>query len=349
LPETLKIHDQSRFEFHYIYFLPWKNQMVEEIRKSGGLVTCLPSSNNFQIIFKYRAIIHYIKTNDIKLVHCHLPWAGMVGRIVHRVTGVSVIYTEHNKQERYHWITRLMNRLTFNWQSQAIAVSNDVAESIKKNIQLKIPVQEILNGVNTGYFKRDFKRGGKLRQELNIPEGALVVGTIAVFRFQKRLTEWLTIFSETCKTFPETYGIIVGDGPMKPELVQAIDSLGLKEKVIMPGLQTDVKPWLSAIDVFMMSSVFEGLPIALLEAMSMECAIVTTDAGGIKEVIRHEQDGLLVGVAQWQDLKNNLEKLFRDKNLRISLGLAARKRVEESFGMGRMVKELEDLYTTVVK
>ena len=62
----------------------------------------------------------------------------------------------------------------------------------------------------------------------------------------------------------------------------------------MVGLQTDVKPWLTIMDVFMMTSQFEGLPIALLEAMSMECAILTTDAGGIKQVIRNDEMGLMV-------------------------------------------------------
>src|SRR5690242_17835219 len=117
LPETLKLHNQSRFEFHYIYFLPWKNQMVEEIRKHGGVVTCLSASNSVQIVMKVWAIKKYIKRNDIRIIHCHLPWAGIVGRIVHRMMGVLTLYTEHNKQERYHVVTRLMNKLTFNWQS----------------------------------------------------------------------------------------------------------------------------------------------------------------------------------------------------------------------------------------
>jgi len=344
LPETLKLHDLSKFEFHYIYFLPWKNQMVESIQRSGGVVTCLSASNNIKIMLKVFSVIRYVKENNIQLIHCHLPWAGMVGRVVYKLTKVPVLYTEHNKQERYHFLTKAMNKLTFNWQSAAVAVSNDVAASIQKNIRPRIPVHEILNGVNTHFFQRDSEEGKRLKQQLNIPDDAIVMGTIAVFRFQKRLKEWLEVFATVSAKHPNVYGIIVGDGPLKEEIIQYRKELGLEEKVILPGLQTEVKPWFNTMDIFMMTSVFEGLPIALLEAMSMECAIATTDAGGIKEVIRNKESGLMVNVEHWKDLENELEQLIDSSAWRLTLGQSARERVKEAFGMERMVRELEELY-----
>jgi glycosyltransferase involved in cell wall biosynthesis len=344
LPETLKLHDHSRFEFQYIYFLPWKNQMVEAIEKSGGKVYCLNASNNFQIILKSFAIVRFVKVNNIQIVHCHLPWAGVVGRVVHKLTGVPVAYTEHNKQERYHVLTRWINRLTFNWQSAAIAVSGDVANSIQQNINPRIPVHNILNGVNTDFFKRDREEGEKCKVQLNIPVDAIVVGTIAVFRFQKRVKEWLEVFAAVSAKNPNVYGIIVGDGPLKEDIRQYRKQLGLEEKVIMPGLQTEVKPWFNTMDIFMMTSIFEGLPIALLEAMSMECAIATTDAGGIKEVIQHNESGVMVGVEDWKQLEGELNRLLDNETWRTTLGQSARTRVVKAFGMDRMVRELEELY-----
>ncbi len=348
LPETLKLHDQTRFEFHYIYFLPWKDQMVESIQNGGGLVTCLSASNNIKIMLKVFSVIRYVKENNIQLIHCHLPWAGIMGRLVYKATKVPVLYTEHNKQERYHFLTRWMNRLTFNWQSAVVAVSKDVAESIQKNIRPRIPVYEILNGVNTNFFTRDREEGKRFRQQLNIPEDAIVIGTIAVFRFQKRLKEWMQVFAAVSAKHPHVYGIIVGDGPLKEELLQHRKQLGLETKLIMPGLQTEVKPWYSVMDIFMMTSVFEGLPIALLEAMSMECAIATTDAGGIREVIKHEESGVMVSVEQWKQLEGELNRLIDNETWRITLGQSARVRVKEAFGMERMVGELEELYVKVV-
>src|SRR5688500_2869301 len=150
LPETLKLHHQGLFEFHYIYFLPWKNQMEADIRRNGGKVTCFPSNNSLQLMTKVWAIANYVRTQKIQLIHAHLPWAGILARVVGKMCGVPVIYTEHNKQERYNVITRSANLLTMGMTTAVIAVSSDVADSIRKHKpRLGTSVRTILNGVNT--------------------------------------------------------------------------------------------------------------------------------------------------------------------------------------------------------
>lgn len=346
LPETLKLHNKEKFDFHYIYFLPWKNQLVEALELAGGKVSCFQASNNILILLQYRKIIRYIKQEQIDIVHCHLPWAGFVGRIVHRLNSVPTVYTEHNKQERYHGVTFFLNKRTFNWQNEVIAVSEDVHESIQKNIAPQIPVSTILNGVNTATFVRDHLVGKKMRDDLGIPQHALVVGTVAVFRFQKRLIEWLEVAKKVIDKDPSIYFIIVGDGPLKNEIEAKRKELAIEGNVILAGLQTEVKPWLSAMDIYMMTSIFEGLPIALLEAMSMQCAIVTTDAGGIKEVIRDNADGLMTGTDDWMLLSEKIE-ILKDADVRKKFGEAARKRVEESFSLKVMVNALEEKYRSL--
>jgi glycosyltransferase involved in cell wall biosynthesis len=348
LPETLKIHDTSRFEFHTIYFLPWKNQMVEALENSGGKVTCFSASNNIKLLQQYSGVIEYCRTNEIDVIHCHLPWAGFLGRLVFAITKIPVVYTEHNMQERYHIATKTINRFTFNSQSLALGVSEDVSNSIKKNINPKIPVKTLLNGANTDSFRRDSAMGTKTKQELGIPEDALVIGNVAVFRFQKRLIEWLQVFKEIETKNPNIYGIIVGAGPLEEEIKAELIKLKLEKKVFFPGLKSDVKPYFSAMDIFMMSSSFEGLPIALLEAMSMECAIVSTDAGGIKEVIRNGEDGLICKVDEWMKLSGLCQVLIEDPEKLCKYKKAARERVVNNFSLRRMVDELEEIYLSVI-
>ena len=349
LPETLKIHDASRFEFHTIYFLPWKNQMVEAIETAGGKVTCLSAANNIKLLQQYPKVIDYCKTNEIDVIHCHLPWAGFLGRLVFAKIKIPVVYTEHNMQERYHITTKKINQFTFNSQSLALGVSEDVSNSIKKNISPKIPVRTLLNGANTDAFRRDIATGIAIRQELGIPKNALVIGNVAVFRFQKRLIEWLQVFKEIETRNPNVYGIIVGAGPLEEEIKAELIKLKLEKKVFFPGLKTDVKPYFSAMDIFMMSSSFEGLPIALLEAMSMECAIVSTDAGGIKEVIRNKRDGLTCKVEEWEELSDLCQVLIDDPEKLSNFKEAARERAVNSFSLKRMVDSLEEIYFSVKK
>ena len=344
LPETLRLHNQEKFEFHYIYFLPWKDQMVESLQKAGGEVTCFEAKNNIRLILQGNKVIEYCKDHGIDLIHCHLPWAGFLGRWVHKQTGIPVLYTEHNMQERYHVATKTINKLSFNSQTLAFGVSQDVTDSINTNIKPSIPVKTLLNGVNTDRFKRN--ESVAVRSELGIPADALVIGNVAVFRFQKRLVEWLQVFKELKEENPSVYGVIVGAGPLEDEIKAELQRLNLESSVFFPGLQTEVRPYFEAMDIFMMSSQFEGLPIALLEAMSMECAVVATNAGGIKEVIRNEVDGLTCEVENWKELVPLCEKLINNPEQLQKLKMAARERVEEAFSLQRMVEELEGYYAT---
>ena len=341
LPETLALHDKSKFEFHYIYFLPWKNQMVESIEVNGGKVTCLKATNNLKILTKKGEVAQYIKSHEIDLVHCHLPWAGFLGRLVFRSTRLPTLYTEHNKQERYHKVTKWLNKYTFNWQTEAIAVSNDVGESIRSNINPTIEVKTLLNGVNTEKFKKG-ELPSSIRKDLGIPDNGIVVGVVAVFRFQKRLKEWLQVLREVIDQNPDFYGMVIGDGPLKQEILGVYKELQLADRVFFVGLQEEVRPYYEAMDIFMMTSEFEGLPIALLEAMSMECAIFTTNAGGIKEVMTQEM-GVCVDVDDWHSLSQHLLANARKTDLN-NYSKHARRRAKDGFSLQMMVKELEREY-----
>ena len=349
LQETLKYHNKEKFEFHYLYFLPWKNQMVAGIEKNGGVVVNFPAKNNIYIMLQVAKIIKYARKNNIQLIHCHLPWAGFVGRLIFKLSGIPVVYTEHNKQERYHFITKTINKITFNWQKKVIAVSADVSDSILKNINPKIDVQTILNGVSTDFFLRDEAAGRELKHKYGMSEDAVVIGTIAVFRFQKRIKEWISVFKSVEQKHPGIRGIIVGDGLLKNDILSFLKEQGMEDKIIFPGLQTEVKPWLSSIDIFMMSSLFEGLPIALLEAMSMECAVVCTDAGGIPELIRNGKDGFLVPVDEWQKLEIPLSSLIESPEELKKFKSNSRKRVMESFSIKQMVEQTEELYLDILR
>ena len=231
LPETLRLHDKERFEFHYIYFLPWKDQMVEEIEGNGGFVKCMEAGNNIQLLLKTNAIIEYCKENEIDLIHAHLPWSGLVARLIFKTTEIPLLYTEHNIQERYHFTTKLLNKWSFNWQSGAIGVSKDVSKSIGKNINTKVPVETLLNGVNTEKFSRNIEKGKNVRNNYLIPEDATVIGNIAVFREQKDLKTWVEAFRNIENIHANVYGILVGAGPMEEELKSYIKELKIKNLI----------------------------------------------------------------------------------------------------------------------
>jgi glycosyltransferase involved in cell wall biosynthesis len=348
LLETLKFHNKEEFDFFYIYFLSWKNKLVKEIEEQGGRVINLSSNNNIHILFQIFKLRKFIKNNQIQITHCHLPWTGIVGRIVGKISHTPVIYSEHNKQERYHFITRFLNKITYNWQNLAIAVSEDVKNSIDQNINTKSKVEVVYNGVNTVSFNRIVDVKWQLRRDFKILDTTIVLGNICVFRKQKRLDKWVDLFENINKQYPDSIGLLVGAGILFDEIKTYIKDRNLEDKILLVGLQTDVKQYLNIIDIFISTSEFEGLPIALLEAMSMQCAVAVTNAGGVKEVIDNSVNGFMVDVKRIDLLENIVLKLINDIELRQVMGLNARNTVEEKFSIKATTQQIENCYNKIL-
>ena len=344
LMESLRVADRRRFEFACGYFLPWKNALAADLSTEGTEPRCFGAANALQMLARTPAVARALRDFGADIVHCHLPLAGVVGRIAGKIAGIPIIYTEHNVMERYHPATRRINLLTWKMQKEVVAVSEGVAASVRLHAGDSVPVTVVPNGVSLEAFRRDPEAGPSVRSRLGIPETAPVVGSVAVFRTQKRLDEWLKAAVLFRERFRNARFLLVGDGPLRGELEGEAKRLGIEEAVHFAGLQQDVRPWLSAMDAYMMSSSFEGLPVALLEAMAMEIPAVATAVGGVPEAVTDGVTGYLVEPGHPEELASRLEMLFSDKGLRGLMGSAGRQKVSKGFSVKGMERAIEEIY-----
>jgi glycosyltransferase involved in cell wall biosynthesis len=187
-----------------------------------------------------------------------------------------------------------------------------------------------------------------VRASLGIAPGALVVGTAAVFRAQKRLDLWLEVARRVRQRRADVEFVIAGDGPLRRDVENKVVELGLERFVKLPGLLSDVRPLFAATDVYLMSSDFEGLPIALLEAMAMEIVPIATSVGGIPEVLADGSGGVVVPKGDVAALSEAVEEtLALPVERRRALGALARRRVVDAFSTDRMMREIERVYERV--
>ncbi len=292
---------------------------------------------------------NFLRSWQADVLHCHLPLSGVVGRLAGRGAGVPVVYTEHNLMERYHPLTRWANRATWKWQESVTAVSEEVASSIARHADGAVSVEVVRNGIDVGAFRRCPEERQEVRRRHGIPAEAPVVGTVAVFRRQKRLDEWMQAVRKARERRPDLHGLVVGDGPLAAEVRHQVASAGLEGAVHLTGLQERVGPYLSAMDAYLISSEFEGLPLTLLEAMAMELPVVSTRVGGIPEVLEEGRTGALVPIGRPDRLAEEVLRLIADEGLRREMGREARARVERQFGIGGMVERFEEIYREVAR
>lgn len=328
----------------YAYFLPWKDALVGELRDAGGRVHLIPARTSVGVLLAARRLASLVRSGEYDLLHCHLPLAGVAGRIAGRLTGTPVVYTEHNLQERYRRPTRWLNARTWRWQEQVVAVSAEVERSILASMGEEVPVRTVANGVDTNLHAPDPGLRAEARGRLGLDPTDPVIGTVAVFRTQKRLDRWLQAAALLLQTHPALRLLIVGDGPEKAKVLSWAQELGIRERLYLPGLQDDVRPYLAAMDIYMLSSDFEGLPVAVLEAMSMEVPVVSTRVGGVPEAVRDGRNGTIVESSEPEALATACARLLDDLATRKQYGVESRRTVQARFSVERMAAELCEVY-----
>ena len=346
--QTFKAFDREKYEFAFAHFTPGHEMLGDELREAGAETTCFGAPSQAAMLSATTRLARHIEAWRADVVHCHLPLPGVIGRLAAALAGVPVVYTEHNYIERYHPITRAAHVCTSHLLSHAIAVSSEVAASFQRNCGERIPLTVIKNAVDTEWFVRSNGDRARIRRELGFPEDAVVLGAVSVFRPVKRLDLWLQAAARVAGERPRARFMLVGFGPLAGALRMQAEELGLGETMRFIGPQLDVRPFLSAMDVGVMSSEYEGLPVAMLEAMCTGLPVVATRVGGVPEVVRHEREGLLVQSGDGEGLAAACMRLVDDPDLRVRLGRGARARVNDGFGIQRLSREIEQVYDAVL-
>lgn len=282
------------------------------------------------------------------IVHAHLPLAGVVTRVAALGLGIPVVYTEHNVNTAYQYTTRFFNWLTWRMQAAVISISDDVTRELPKNGV--VATHRVPNGVDlTAFFFSDELRK-QCRCALDIPHSDFVIGTVASMRPQKRLERFVRAVDSFCSSYPRASALIVGDGPEMPALKNLSSSLPNGGRLRFVGSQEHVHPYLCAMDVFMITSDFEGAPVAPLEAMAAELPVVGTDVRGLRETIEPGVTGYTV--RNDADIISSLAKalsvLANDAQQRKTMGKAGRRRVAALFSAAPMTRRTIEIYQELI-
>jgi glycosyltransferase involved in cell wall biosynthesis len=188
-----------------------------------------------------------------------------------------------------------------------------------------------------------------IRRELGIGENAPLVGTISIIRTEKGFSYLLAAAHQILKVKPETKFLIVGYEPKGNTLAQEVRKQGLEDNIVMPGLREDVPEILAGLDVFVLASLREGVPQGVTQALAMEKPVVATSVGGVPELIKNNETGLLVPPADSKALGKAILELLEDKEKAKTLGANGRRLTKEKCSLEAMVRQIEILYQELLK
>jgi glycosyltransferase involved in cell wall biosynthesis len=199
------------------------------------------------------------------------------------------------------------------------------------------------NGVDFMYYSTSDPRGTTLRGELGISRDDVVLVSACRLVKEKGLHILLQAMSMLRDDMPVLKSIILGEGPCSMELQQACTNMGLSSKVFFVGFKDPIRPYLQAGDILVNPSYFEGLPLAVLEAMACGLPCIASNVGGVPEIISDQRDGLLVTPGSVGELSAAIRRLASDRAERKRMGELAREKVRLKFDLDRCVEELKSI------
>jgi L-malate glycosyltransferase len=342
----------------------------QEIEQLGIKVELVPPRRYSIIAFPWfvadmvrvlRSLTRLVRQYDIDVIQTHLlstlafltlclRWTTRIHAIFWTFHSANFVLTA-NQLPRFRWqlgpkryVHKLIYRLAARWVSGYIAVSEQVKDSL---VQVIGPIQDkivvICNGVDLKRYSRPVDKA-LVRSRLGLDAQAFLIIMVGTLREPKGHCYMIEAMSELVSRHPNMHALFVGDGELREELRAQAARLGLVEHIHFLGNRSDVPDLLAASDLFALPSLWEGLSMALLEAMASGLPIVASAVSGTVQVMLPDETGLLVPPKDVPKLVEAIEQLLSNPTRAQSMGTAARQRVETEFSAEKQAGEHLALY-----
>ena len=307
-----------------------------------------------------RQLTKFIKSQNYEIVHTHYAKAGLLGRIAAKRAGVPIIiHTYHTFSWKvahtFHlsawknFVSLIIERFYVILERYAASLCNaliTVSELNKKEVitQKIAPSEKIItiySGIDLNHFQVPSIDKTKLCQKFGLNPRFPIVGNVGRLSIQKSPTDFVQAAKIVLQHHPNTQFLLVGDGPLE---VLTKRSIGSESTIRMIGFQDNIPEILALLDIFALSSLWEGLGRALTEAMIMRLPVTATSVGGVPEIIIHQETGLLSAPGNPTKLADNIIWLLDHPEEASIMGDSARRKVLEDFSAAKMIERIENLY-----
>lgn len=336
--------DRSKFEIT-VCFLYQGGPISDLYRAQGIRVHNLGNGVSLASIWRLWKLLSRTRFDLIEIYGLRM---NVIGRLIGRLTGHRLIVTLQRSVDPWRRFWHIwLDRLTSHWVT--LYVSNTISAATRLQIKEKIrstKIKVIENGVNTSVYNQ--AQRGLIRAEFNIDPSRLVITCVANFKEVKGHIFLIDAIEAIRNQYPNICLWLVGDGPLRPEIERQVSRLELDNTIMILGQRSDIPEILADTDIFVLTSLWEGMPNAVLEAMAGQLPVVATRVGGIPEMIVDGESGYLVLPGDPTAIADALASLLEDPKHRHEMGNAGYLRVQSYFNIDAKVREFENTYQALI-
>ncbi len=336
--------DREKFDVSVLCLRDF-GQFVPEIEKLGIRVYCLEQKESGTDYFSFLKVAKILKREKIDIIHTHNTQPFVDGTIASLMSSIkTVVHTDHARdfpdKKRYMFAEWLMSKFVY----KVVGVSEHTTQNLIEYEKIsKGKVLTILNGVDESTYNIAIDKEKK-RKELGINRDGLIIGLGVRLSEQKGVAYLIDAMPEVIKVYPDITLVVAGSGEIENELKRKVYDLGLTTNILFPGARTDIHELLKLFDLYILPSLWEGLPMTILEAMAAGCPIIATNVGGNGMAIENGFNGSLIEKENSKLLAYEILKLLKDKKLREMYVQNSIEIFRNKFSARIMARNYEKLY-----
>jgi glycosyltransferase involved in cell wall biosynthesis len=328
---------------------------IEKMRRAGARVFLLSMGREirpWQDLQAMLAIFHHLRANRYDVVHAHSSKAGILFRLAAWLSGVkTIVYTPHcfyfqSKKGIKKWLFAGIERLMSVFTHHIVVSNGEKNSALRHGIAGPGMLKSINNAINFddySYPSGQVAGRSAIRAQLGIGENTIVVGAVGRLALQKDWETFIYAAAETTRLYSNAVFLIVGDGELMDDLKSLIHRLGLTEKVIIAGFREDIAQMFSVIDIYVSTSLWEGLPYVLLEAMWFKKPVIATDLD-YGDIIQDNENGYLVACRDYRLIASKIGHLIKNEQLGSEMGRKGYLIAERCLSFKTFVSRHEELY-----
>lgn len=319
------------------------SEFAHRMKERNHRVIELPFKSELDL-YTANQIKKLIKKEKIDIVHMHSGHSHTIG-VLSKVLGhdAKLILS---KRTDYPVKDNFLSRWKFNHPSikRILCVSGKIKEVLKKDIQDFQKVEVVYSGIDLSKF--NVENPTNIRTILNISSDARVVVNTSAISEQKDIGTFIDVASKVTSLHNNTYFVLCGDGPLREEMEKRVQDLNVKNFIFM-GFRKDLPSFLATSDMFLITSQDEGLGTSILDAFANKLPVVATRAGGIPEIVRHEETGLTSAVKDVESLSAQVERVLFSGESDIQKYVENAYKLAEEFSYKRTAEQTLEVYRSL--
>jgi glycosyltransferase involved in cell wall biosynthesis len=284
-----------------------------------------------------------LRAGRFDVVHAHSPVSASLARVLVRAgfRSTAFVYTEHNRWQSHNALTRTANRLTFALDDAHVAVSDDVRDSIDPRLRERVEV--LVHGIDIEAVRAHLVERDVIRRELGVGSDECLAVTVANLRATKNYPGLLAAAQLVVDRGLPARFAAAGQGPLEREIGAAHAASGLGDRFRLLGYRADATRLIAGADLYLLASHHEGLPVTVMEALALGVPVVAPAVGGLREAVTDGESGLLVVPDDPRALADAVERIVRDRALRLHLAAGAAE-AGRRYSSEHAVERIESLY-----